>query len=80
MSLLEQFGRKISRWLVGVLVIDHTTKIGMKDLLNDQQWCVERDSILIPLESGQIWTSETISVEHISVMTETGGGKEKIPA
>ena len=29
-------------------VIDHTTKLGMKDLLKDQQWWVERDSNLIP--------------------------------
>ena len=29
-------------------VIDHTTKLGMKDLLKDQQWGVERDSNLIP--------------------------------
>ena len=27
---------------------DHTTKLGMKDLLKDQQWWVERDSNLIP--------------------------------
>ena len=30
-------------------VTDHTTKLGMKDLLKDQQWWVERDSNLIPL-------------------------------
>ena len=29
-------------------VTDHTTKLGMKDLLKAQQWWVERDSILIP--------------------------------
>ena len=29
-------------------VTDHTTKLGMKDLLKDQQWWVERDSNLIP--------------------------------
>ena len=29
-------------------VNDHTTKLGMKDLLKDQQWRVERDSNLIP--------------------------------
>ena len=29
-------------------VIDHTTKLGMKDLLKDQQLCVERYSNLIP--------------------------------
>ena len=30
------------------MVQNHTTKIGMKDLLKAQQWWVERDSNLIP--------------------------------
>ena len=29
-------------------VTDHTTKLGMKDLLKAQQWWVERDSNLLP--------------------------------
>ena len=50
-------------------IIDHTTKLGMKDLLKEQEWWVERDSNLIPPQyRPNALTTKPCSLDHSKII------------